>query len=86
MAEAQNYVFSYRELAELLVKKLDLHEGLWMIYVEFGLSAANVGTSKDQILPAAIVPMVKLGIQRVEKDNPLSDSALVVDAAAVNPA
>jgi hypothetical protein len=86
MGEAQNFVFSYREIAESLVKRQGIHEGLWMIYVEFGIGAANVGPNKDQVAPTAIVPIVKMGIQRVEKDNPVADSVLVVDAAVVNPA
>jgi len=86
MAEAQNYVFSYRELTETLIKKQGLHEGLWMIYVEFGLGAGNVGPTKEQVMPAAILSVAKIGIQRVEKDNPLAESALIVDAAVVNPA
>jgi hypothetical protein len=86
MAEAQNYIFSHREIVETLIKKQNLHEGLWMIYIEFNLQGGNVGQSKDQALPSAIIQVGKIGIQRVDKDNPFADSALVVDAKAVNPA
>ncbi len=83
MPETKNYLFSYTELAELMIKKLDLHEGLWGIYVEFSLGAANVPTSPDNktIAPAAIAAIKGIGIQRFDAPNNLA-----VDAAAVNPA
>lgn len=80
MAEVNQYVFSFKEVVEALIKKQDLHEGNWGIYVEFGLGAANVGPTDDQLLPTAIVPIQKIGIQRVPKEN-----SLAVDAAKVNP-
>ena len=81
MAEVGRYKFSHKEVVEALIKKQDLHEGLWMLYVEFGLGAANVGPAEDQMTPAAIIPLVSLGLQKGEKEN-----ALTVDAAKVNPA
>jgi len=81
MAEPINYVFKYKEIAEALVKYQDLHEGIWGIYIEFGIQGANIGTvQEDNILPAAIVPVVGVGLQRFEKLTSLS-----VDAAEVNP-
>ena len=80
MAEAQTYTFTYKEIAEALVKKQAIHEGLWGIYMEFGITGGNVGPSDENMLPAAIVPVVKVGIQRFDKP-----SSLTVDAAEVNP-
>ena len=81
MAEAGNYTFNYKEIAEILIKKLDIHEGLWGIFIEFGLGAGMipVGPSQD-ITPAAIIPVQKVGIQRFDTPN-----SLTVDAAEVNP-
>ena len=81
MAEINQYAFSFKEVAESLIKQQGLHEGIWGIYVEFGLSAGNIKDPAGQTLPAAIIPIVKLGLQRFEADNPLA-----VDAAEVNPA
>lgn len=83
MPEAAMYVFSYKELAELLVKQQNIHEGLWGIFIRFGLGAANVGEAPggDTLIPAAIVPVREIGIQRFEEPNNLT-----VDAAVVNPA
>jgi hypothetical protein len=81
MAEAQNYIFTFQQIAEALVKEQDIHEGLWAIYVEFGIGAGHIpGPTPDTLLPAAVVPMVKMGIQRAEQPTPLT-----VDAAEVNP-
>ena len=81
MAEAKTtYVFKHKEIAEALVKHQDLREGIWGIYVEFGIGGANIGTPDQNLVPAAIVPIVSIGLQRFEELNPLS-----VDAAKVNP-
>lgn len=83
MPETKNYVFNHTELAEILVKKLDVHEGLWGLYFEFGHGGANVPTGPDQktFLPASITFIQKVGIQRFDTANNLT-----VDAAQVNPA
>jgi len=82
MAEPERWIFSYPEIAEALVKKQGIHEGIWGISVEFGISATNIGGpgDEDPILPAAIVPIVKMGLQKFKKEN-----SLTVDAAKVNP-
>jgi len=82
MADVQTYTFEYKEITEALVKKLGIHEGLWGIYLEFGIGGGNIpGPSEHMVLPAAIVPILKIGIHRYSKP-----SSLTVDAAEVNPA
>jgi hypothetical protein len=82
MPEVKNYSFSHVELTEILVKKLDLHEGLWGVYLEFGFSGANMPTAPDgkTFSPAAISFVNKIGIQKFD-----SPSNLTVDAAKINP-
>jgi len=80
MAEATQYKFTLKEVAEALVKKQDIHEGLWQLGFEFGLAAAHTGPSKDEIYPTAFVPVMKAGLQEVKEETSLS-----VDAAKVNP-
>jgi len=83
MPEVRNYTYDHTELAEILIKKLDLREGLWGIYIEFGLVAANVATSQNDpktIQPASISFVQKIGVQRFDEP-----SNLTVDAAKVNP-
>ena len=82
MAEVNQYVFDFKEVVEALLRKQGIHEGIWGIYIEFGLNAGNVnvGLTDEQLLPTAIVPIKRIGIQRFEKETSLS-----VDASKVNP-
>ena len=80
MPEASLITYSFKELAELLVKDQDIHEGLWGIYARFAINAANVGASGTDLRPTALVPIVEIGLQRFDELNNLS-----VDAAEVNP-
>ena len=83
MPEARQIVFSYQEIAQALIKQQGIHEGLWGIYAEFGIAAANVNNASGAgLVPAAIVPLARMGIQRYEEEVP----GLSVDAAVVNPA
>ena len=81
MAEASQIIFSYKEVVTALLKQEGIHEGVWGIYVKFGIKGANFGESDDTLTPTAIVPVLALGLQKFEKINNLS-----VDAAVVNPA
>ena len=82
MPETKQIVFSHKEVVEALIRYHNLHEGLWGLYVEFGLAGANVGSKPggDDLNPTAIVPVLKIGLQRFEKP-----SNLTADASIVNP-
>ena len=80
MPEAGQIIFSYREVVEALIKANELHEGIWALFVKFGLNAANIGASEQEVRPAAIIPLLEIGLQKAEKENNIS-----VDAAKVNP-
>lgn len=80
MAEASQIMFGFKELAEILVKKQDIHTGYWGLYVKFGITAANFGQTSDDVRPSAIVPILELGLQKFDELNNLS-----VDAGVVNP-
>jgi hypothetical protein len=82
MPEVKNYVFEHTELAEILIKQLGVHDGLWGVYIEFGFGAANVPTTPDAktITPAGLNFVNKIGIQKFDTPNNLT-----VDAAHVNP-
>jgi hypothetical protein len=82
MAEASQFTFTHKELVEALIKKADLHEGKWMLLVNFGFAAINGGPSADQMVPAAVATIQNIGIQRAPVDAPPS---LVADATEVNP-
>jgi hypothetical protein len=80
MPEPGNIIFSYKEIVEILLKAQGIHEGIWGLFVRFGLNAANIGESQELLRPAAIIPILELGLQRMEKE-----SNLAVDAAKANP-
>lgn len=82
MGEPQIITFSYKELATVLIKHQGIHDGLWSVTVQLGFQVANVkvNPSEEELVPAAIVPLMKIGIQKQDKPSPLS-----VDAAKVNP-
>jgi hypothetical protein len=80
MAEVKLIAFTHKEVAEALIRYHGISEGLWGLFVEFGLGAANVTGEGGDVFPAAIVPVNKLGLQRFEKPNNLT-----VDAAQINP-
>jgi hypothetical protein len=81
MAEASQYAFSYREVVEALIKKQGVHDGLWALNVRFGMQATNFGPNETDVKPTVIIPILEIGIQKVDKEN-----TLTVDAAKVNPA
>jgi hypothetical protein len=80
MAEATQYTFNFKEIAEALVKRQGLHEGIWGIVVKFGLGAAYTGPTPEEHLPTAMIPILEIGIAKQEQITSVS-----VDAAVVNP-
>ena|SRR5579864_3306256 len=80
MPEATQVVFKHKELAEILVKSQGIHTGIWGLFIRFGIGATNFGPSEAELQPAAIVPVLEIGLQKFEKETNLS-----VDAAKVNP-
>lgn len=80
MAEATQLVFSHKEVVTALLKAQGLHEGIWGLYMKFGIAGANVGPTPTELHPAAIVPVIEIGLQKFDEVNNLS-----VDAAKVNP-
>jgi len=83
MAESRQIAFPYKRLAEILIKEQGIHEGLWGVYAELGIGGANVSPAPGaSAVPAAIVPLQRIGIQRFDEEV----EGLTVDAAVVNPA
>lgn len=78
MAEPEVFRFSFGEIAELMARHLELKDGLWGLYVKFGIAAANAGAGPEDVRPTALVPILELGLQRMKEP-----SALTVDAAAL---
>jgi hypothetical protein len=82
MPEVNQLFFAHREVLELLIKKANVHEGRWMLAVNFGFSAGNFGPGPDQILPGALLSVLGIGMQRAAAETP---EVMTLDAAVVNP-
>jgi hypothetical protein len=82
MPEVNQIFFSNKELLELLIRKADVHEGKWVLAVNFGFSAGNFGPAADQLSPGGVVAMMQAGIQRAVPETP---DGMSIDAAVVNP-
>lgn len=80
MPEVKIYSFNHKEVAEALIKKQNIHEGIWGLIVEFNFTAANAGPTPDAVLPSAIVGVKQIGIAKLDSPTNLS-----VDASVVNP-
>jgi len=80
MPETSQVVFSFKEIVTALIKAQGIHDGIWGLWVNFGINASNVGPSDEELRPVAMIPLLQLGLQRFEKETSLS-----VDAAKVNP-
>lgn len=76
---------TYKDVILALIKHQNLHEGVWQLYIEFGIGAANMPTAEEnednlRLSPAAIVPVKAIGLFKVDKEGPLA-----LDASKVNP-
>lgn len=80
MPETNQITFTFHEIVTAIIKANGIREGIWGIFVRFGLNAANIGATETEIQPAAIIPILQIGLQRMEKE-----SNIAVDAAKVNP-
>ena len=82
MPETMNIEFDYKEVAEALVRYHNINEGLWGISIKFGIAGANITQGKEgtDLIPSAIVPVLKIGLQKFDQPNSLS-----VDASKINP-
>lgn len=73
-------MFSLEEVAQALMVKQDIHEGLWSFVVEFSFAAMAAGANKGEIFPSAIAGVSKLGLNKSDKEG-----SLTFDAAKLNP-
>ena len=82
MGEVKKIDFKLNEVAEALVRYHGIHEGIWGIAVKFGIQGINIGSkpSGGDLMPAAIVPILNISLQKFDELNNLS-----VDASVVNP-
>lgn len=79
MPEASQYLFTNKELLELLIKEAGVREGRWVLMATFGIAH---GPSPDRMSPGTVVAINQMGIQLAGADTP---EGMGMDAAEVNP-
>ena len=72
---------SHQQVATALIKEYHVHEGRWRLYLGFGTVGGLNANINGRQHPAAIIPVVEMGLMRDEDPA----STLTVDAAEVNP-
>jgi hypothetical protein len=81
MADQKNqYMYSHKELAVILLKHEKIHEGLYDTSYEFQVAVGTLGPQASEVLPGAMLGISRAGITKVDKSGPHT-----VDAAEVNP-
>jgi hypothetical protein len=68
------------ELAALLVKHYDLHEGLFDLWVEFQIGLGAVGPDPSKRVPGAMLGLNSVSLAATDTIGPNT-----VDAAKINP-
>ncbi len=80
MAEITQTMYALKEMAELLIKHQELHEGFYELNIEFQMFVGSVGPNQEAALPGAMMGVSRIGLTKVPMKTPHS-----VDAAEVNP-
>jgi hypothetical protein len=75
--------FSLVEIAEILVKHQEFHEGLYNLSLQFQIAVGAVGPTPELITPGAMIGISRIGLSKTEKEKA---NIHTVDAAKVNPA
>jgi hypothetical protein len=66
LSETKTITFTHKEVVEALIKYQGLKEGIWQLYLEFGIAGANVQFSPDEAHPSAVIPVKKIGLTKVD--------------------
>ncbi len=80
MAEITQTMFGLKELAGLLIKHQELHEGFYELNIEFQMAVGSVGLNPEAALPGAMLGVSRIGLTKVPTKTPHC-----VDASEVNP-
>lgn len=84
MANATAHTFTHEELLAILLKNAGIHEGLWMLSINFGLSATNMSpttSAEENLRPCVMATVESFGLLQVER----TLKGLTLDAGVVNP-
>jgi hypothetical protein len=82
MVEPTQFKFNWTEVAELLIKKADIHDGRWVVVPEYTFNAGILGTNPVDSKPGVALLLNSLQLVKADANAP---PQLVVDAAKANP-
>ena len=77
---------SLKELAEVLIRHYELHEGLYEVGVQFNIAVGTVGPTPDAAAPGVVFTVEGLGLSRASQDSPLCVDAAIVNRIKAAPA
>src|SRR6266513_3063043 len=86
MADPTQFVWTHKELLTLMLKDRDIHEGRWVLLLNWGMSPGNFGPSESEFSPGMLVASTRQGSLRQDPGRPTPPQELYVDAAEINPA
>lgn len=78
--QLKKYYLDFREIAETIMKRENIHEGIWSIFVEFNYAATNLN-SPSGTFPSFITAVKSVGIFPAQEENNIA-----FDASKLNPA
>jgi hypothetical protein len=82
MADPSQFTFSMAEATVALLKKQGIHDGKWVLSIEFGLNIGMMGASPTDVKPGVMILANNIVLQRAIDGSPAN---LIIDAAVVNP-
>lgn len=85
MADVSQFSFPLAEIAQLMIKDAGIHEGKWVVGVEFNITVGAMGLNNTEAFPGAAVTATKLMLSAYIESGPPQPPNLVFDAAVINP-
>lgn len=79
-----SFSFDYRELATLMMRESEVHEGFWQVVVRFRMSGGTFGFASEEALPTGMFGVERLELQRITGPSD-QHPPLTFDAAELNP-
>ncbi|QPD04930.1 MAG: hypothetical protein Nkreftii_002704 [Candidatus Nitrospira kreftii] len=76
----QKYPLPYKELVEYMLKKHNIHEGIWGVYASFQFAGINAKDPSGEVQPASVAAIKEIGISPFSEE-----SSIAFDAANLNP-
>lgn len=78
MSDVKVIQLTTKQVVEAMLKQQGITNGIWGLWVEFGIGAANVPGPTGIVSPTALVPITKLGLQSMSQVTDIS-----VDASSI---